>query len=116
MVQAPDIGCLSMAPWTADDIGLLKLFTLQLARKTKTRMIKVREANFRMMKVRATKTRAMKRDWTKDKRTEQPKQEQFNCGMKKLEARSSEQDKNDEIKSNQIKKSSLYYIFISVLV
>jgi len=36
MVQAPDIGCLSMAPWTADDIGLLQLFTLQLARKTKT--------------------------------------------------------------------------------
>ena len=99
MVQAPDIGCLSMAPWTADD-GLLQLFALQLARKTKTRMIKVREANFKMMKVRATKTRAMKREWTKDKRTEQPKQEQFNCGMKKLETRSSEQDKNDEIKSN----------------
>ena len=44
------------------------------------------------------------------------KEEQFNSGMKKLETRSSEQEKNDEIKSNQIKKSSLYYIFISVLV
>ena len=64
MVQAPDIGCLSMAPWTADDIGLLQLFALQLARKTKTRMIKVR----------ATKIRAMKREWTKEKRKEQPKQ------------------------------------------
>ena len=46
-------------------------------------MIKVREANFRMMKVMATKTRGMKRKGTKEKRKEQPKQEQFNCGMKK---------------------------------
>ena len=97
MVQAPDIGCLSMAPWTADDIGLLQLFALQLARKTKTRMIKVREANFRMMKVRATKTRAMKREWTKDKRTEQPKQEQFNCGMKK--------PKQDRVNKTRMMKS-----------
>ena len=42
--------------------AVMQLFALQLARKIKTRMIKVREANFRMMKVRATKTRAMKRE------------------------------------------------------
>ena len=93
MVQAPDIGCLSMAPWTAHDIGLLQLFALQLARKTK----RVREANFGMMKVRATKTRAMKREWTKDKRTEQPKQEQFNCGMKK--------PKQDRVNKTRMMKS-----------
>ena len=97
MVQAPDIGCLSMAPWTAHDIGLLQLFGLQLARKIKTRMIKVREANFRMMKVRATKTRGMKREWTKEKRKEQPKQGQFNCGMKKL--------KQDRVNKTRMMKS-----------
>ena len=50
----------------------------------------------------------------KKKRAAKTKTIQF--WNEETETRSSEQDKNDEIRSNQIMKNSLYYIFISVMV